>query len=247
MSVDIIRVQARLLEMAKQVTSILESHDIPYMLSYGTLLGAIRHQGFIPWDDDFDLFLFDDESYENARIALKNNLLEDLFLEDEDTEKKYFHAWSRVSCRKTIKHSDLYPLDNIYENQGLFLDLYRLKKIKCNEFDNYIKTEFSLFVNRLRKNNLISGEDFKRKCAPKKKYISTENKDNDRYIYAAIGAKPSGYELNDIFPLKKYKFEDSYFYGPNNYHNILTILYGDYMTPPLKEERKFHYDSVLFK
>jgi lipopolysaccharide cholinephosphotransferase len=247
MSVDIVRVQARLLEIAKQVTSILESHNIPHMLSYGTLLGAIRHQGFIPWDDDFDLFLFDDESYEKARVALKNNLSEDLFLEDEDTEKKFFHAWSRVSCKKTEKHSNIYPLDNVYENQGLFLDLYKIKKIKFHDFDKHINEEFSRFLNRLKNNNLISDEDLKNKSAPKKKYIGTENKNNDRELFVAIGAKPSGYELDDILPLKKHKFEDSYFYVPNNYHNVLKIFYGDYMEIPPEEDRKSHYDSVIFK
>ena len=48
----------RLYYVAKSVIAVLEKHDIPYSLAYGTLLGAVRHQGFIPWDDDFDLWLF---------------------------------------------------------------------------------------------------------------------------------------------------------------------------------------------
>ena len=54
---DIKRVQKRLLEMGTVIARILEKHDIPYMITFGTLLGAVRHHGFIPWDDDFDIFL----------------------------------------------------------------------------------------------------------------------------------------------------------------------------------------------
>ena len=71
-SFDIKRVQERLLKMAKEIASILEDHDIPYQIAFGTLLGAVRHKGFIPWDDDFDFFLFDD-SYEKAMEVLQKN------------------------------------------------------------------------------------------------------------------------------------------------------------------------------
>ena len=62
---DIKVVQKELLKMGKAVCDILEKNQIPYFIALGTLLGAVRHQGFIPWDDDFDLFLFDN-SYEKA-------------------------------------------------------------------------------------------------------------------------------------------------------------------------------------
>lgn len=246
MSVDIIRVQARLLEMAKQVTSILESHDIPYMLSYGTLLGAIRHQGFIPWDDDFDLFLFDDDTYEKARVALTNNLSSDLFLEDEAVEEKYYHAWSRVKCRQTHKHSSFYPLENAYKNQGLSIDLFKLKKIYRSHFNHYLIQEGLLYLDRLRRNGLISEEDFKNQSLHQRKFTKKEKeKEDETLIYAAIVMQLQ-YSVNDIHPLKKYKFADTYFYGPHNYHNILTTTYGDYMTLPPEEKRKVHYDSVVF-
>ena len=71
MPFDIQRVQDRLLTMAKTIATILEKNDIPYEIAFGTLLGAVRHGGFIPWDDDFDFFLFDD-TYEKAMDILSN-------------------------------------------------------------------------------------------------------------------------------------------------------------------------------
>lgn len=245
MTVDIARVQARLLEMAKQVTTILEKNNIPYMISYGTLLGAIRHQGFIPWDDDFDIFLFDDENYEKSRFILRKNLSSDLFLEDEETEKKYYHAWSRVKCNKTQKHSTIYPLENTYKNQGLSIDLFKLKKIKEINFIEYVNKEFFIYINRLKNNNLISEEVFQKKLNSPRFYPEEVTSSDEKEIYAAIVMNLK-YEFQDIHPLKKYKFEDTFFYGPNNYHNILEATYGSYMEIPPKEKRKTHYNSVVF-
>ena len=57
--VEVKRVQETLLKMAKTIAGILEANDIPYMIAFGTLLGAVRHIVFIPWDDDFEFYLFD--------------------------------------------------------------------------------------------------------------------------------------------------------------------------------------------
>lgn len=245
MSLDIIRVQARLLEIAKQVTSILESNNIPYMICFGTLLGAVRHQGFIPWDDDFDIFIFDD-SYEKARLVLKNNISEDLLLQDEETEEKYYHAWSKIRCKKTHAIPKFYPLEKIYSNQGLTIDLYQLKKIKCKNFNNYINKELMFYLDRVRSKNLISESEYTKKSIQQKVNFSINDQSPENDVYAALGMK-SPYKINDIFPLKKYIFEDAYFYGPNIYQNILKISYGDYMSIPPEENRKTHNESVIFK
>ena len=52
---EIIKIQERLLYMAKAIKHVLENNNIPYFITYGTLLGAVRHRGFIPWDDDIDV------------------------------------------------------------------------------------------------------------------------------------------------------------------------------------------------
>ena len=101
MEADIRRTQNRLLEMAKQVTAILDKHNIRYTMYYGTLLGAIRHKGFIPWDDDFDLGVLD-EQYDEGMEWLRMEMPESLFLEDGKSEPLYFHAWAHVADLKTM-------------------------------------------------------------------------------------------------------------------------------------------------
>lgn len=89
-SVDVPRVQQVLLSMAVSIRDVLDRHDIPYMMAYGTLLGAVWHKGFIPWDDDLDFYLFDD-SYERAIQYLREELPADYYMEEKDVLplKKY--------------------------------------------------------------------------------------------------------------------------------------------------------------
>ena len=130
--VEVKRVQETLLKMAKTIAGILEANDVPYMIAFGTLLGAVRHKGFIPWDDDFDFYLFD-ESYDKAIEILRDNLPKDMFLEDEKSEPLFFHAWAHVKDVYSIAECQEYPQDSLYQHKGISVDIYRTKKMPLNE------------------------------------------------------------------------------------------------------------------
>ena len=117
MQVDIKRVQNRLFQMGQVIANILSTHNIPHMITFGTLLGAVRHGGFIPWDDDFDFFLFDD-TYDEAIKILRNELPVDMFLEDDKSEPKYFHGWAHVKDLNSEVYCEQFPQDNLYEHHG---------------------------------------------------------------------------------------------------------------------------------
>ena len=125
---DLKKVQNRLLEMAIAVRDILEENQVPYFITYGTLLGAVRHNGFIPWDDDFDFYLFDD-SYDRAMTVLRNELPADMFLENWDSEPLYYHDWAHVKDLGSIVDYSLFPGDGCYSHKGVSIDLYRTTKI----------------------------------------------------------------------------------------------------------------------
>lgn len=246
--VDIKRIQNRLLEMAKVIHNILEKNNIPYMIAYGTLLGAVRHQGFIPWDDDFDIYLFEDEnnSYEDAVKILQKELPEDMFLEYFDTEPKYFHAWAHVKDLNSEVSCDAYPQDNSYSHHGLSIDLYRTCKIKEKDLKKFREKENREYLDRRKELNLISEDEYNKRLEKGVNINSKEfdiNSGTDIYEAFDILRKMS---INEIFPLKKYQIEDFEFWGPNNYDAILKRRYGDYMKLPPEEQRKSHYSSVLF-
>lgn len=241
---DIKRVQDRLLEIAKRTAAILEKHDIPYQIAFGTLLGAVRHGGFIPWDDDFDFFLFDD-SYEKAMDVLAQELPSDMFLENEKTEPMYFHGWAHVKDTNSECQCDLYPHDSLYAHKGISVDLYKMTKIRERDFAQFRLDNAIAYIERRKQLGFITEEDFEKRKKLYTERLLNEKCDSDKVIFAyPIDHGRHSYE--DVFPLKKYNFCGIEFLGPNNYDSILTSEYGDYMQLPSEEDRHPHYSSVIF-
>lgn len=241
---DIKRAQARLLEMAKATAAILEKHDIPYQIAFGTLLGAVRHGGFIPWDDDFDFLLFND-SYDKATEVLLKELPTDMLLENEKTEPKYFHGWAHVKDLKSECDCALFPQDAAYAHHGLSVDLYKLTKIKEKDYIQYRLDEALTYIDRRLKQGLMTEEEYKNK---KESFLNSFKPDGNT-SEKEILAYPFTYgkqEIDDVFPLKKYKFEDTEFLGPSNYAPLLASEYHDYMSLPPEEDRKPHYTSIKY-
>lgn len=251
--IDIKRVQSRLLEMAKVVHGILDSNSIPYVITYGTLLGAVRHGGFIPWDDDFDIYLFDD-TYEQAMEVLSKQLPDDLFLENEDTEPKYFHGWAHIKDLHTEAICELYPQDGQYLHHGLCIDLYKATKIRREELTLFQLQQRLDYYKRKYNKGLMTEIDYSHQSQATineiekeknriKNYI--ENNSNP-YIYGFMSLDGDMFEIDEVYPIKKYQFEDTEFCGPNTYDSFLRRCYGDYMQLPPDDKRKPHYSSVVF-
>lgn len=244
-TIDIKRVQKRLLEMAVAISEILERNNIPYQIAFGTLLGAVRHGGFIPWDDDFDFFLFDN-TYDAAIELLRKELPKDMFLEDEKSEPKYFHSWAHVKDINSECICEKFPHDSNYTHRGISVDLYRLNKINPKYFSNFRYDNAINYIAKRKSLGLISNEDF---LTRKKMYDERKKSDIVDTTDDCIFAYPFdiGHQfVSDVLPLKKYKFENYEFYGPANPKNILSMRYGDYMELPPMEYRIPHFSSVIF-
>ncbi len=247
------KIQDRLLKMGKIVVKILDAHEIPYSMYYGTLLGAVRHHGFIPWDDDLDFAIIDDV-YDDAVEYLRNELPKDMFLEDSKSEPKYFHAWAHVKDLKSSVESEYYLQDNCYAHKGLFVDLYRIKRIKVRELCEFSEMEYIKYIKRRRDLGIMDDEEFKRRLdfLGYMEYdfwnnaIITENSRNfEREVFSNVYTSRQKLEINDFLPLKKYKFADTEFWGPGNADAILKKFYGlGYMELPAEENRKSHYSAV---
>ena len=248
---DVKKVQKRLLEMAVVIRNILEAHQIPYFITYGTLLGAVRHKGFIPWDDDFDFYLFDD-SYDKAMNALRRELPSDMFLEYFDSEPKYFHAWAHVKDLKSQTECELFPQDGNYAHKGISVDLYRTKMIFEREESVYRLTEHASYLKRRFAVGLMDEEQFKNRLSVVEKKLSKENEllkqqhDLGRKMYAFSLIYNDRLFLDEMFPLKRYIFEEIEFYGPQKAEALLTRCYGNFMELPPIDKRHPHYSLVKF-
>ena len=245
--VEIKKVQDRLLEMAVKISGILEMHDIPYMITYGTLLGAVRNKGFIPWDDDFDFYLFED-TYDQAMKVLRAELPDDMFLENEDSEPLYFHGWSHVKDMNSYVECDLFPQDNSYSHHGISVDLYKLSKVRRGNEELFRLNENIAYFERKRAKGFLTEAQCEEKVSQVREKIDmltpVDEKTSDQWTYLSVFI--DWFYPEDLFPLKRYDFENVSFYGPANADAQLTRRYGDYMTLPPENQRVPHYSTVKF-
>ena len=250
MNIQVKKSQNKLLNMGIIITGILERNNIPYMIGFGTLLGAVRHGGFIPWDDDFDLQLFED-SYDDAIKVLKSELPENLFLEDSQSEPKYFHSWAHVKDMNTITECKAFPHDNYYVHKGLSVDLYILRKMRLSQLRPFLNQENRRYIERRREVGLMSDEEYSCRMEKLKSDIESAEKEvvqEDRVIYGFTTSHKRHYlECDDVLPLKRIHFENHDFWGPAQPLTVITSIYGrDFLILPPPEKRWEHYDSVVF-
>lgn len=255
-----IKLQKFILVIAKEIVRICNKYNIPYFLDGGTQLGATRHQGFIPWDDDFDIAMKrKDYEYflEVCKLELDSNKF---FLQNEWTEDKYAFAFSKIQLVGTEIVEDFSK--NVDIKHGIYVDIFPYDNIP----DNIIERKFFKFINNLIKNLLwvkcgYGASRHKRTLNYKLMKLLSPlfsvkwmKKTRGRLItkYNNIITKEcftSDYPKNEL--LNKwfndfiyYKFEDEQFRGFEESDSFLKTLYGNYMQLPKESERKkhSHYD-----
>lgn len=245
------KVQKELLEMCKLICEILEKNDIPYFMAYGTLIGAIKFQGFLPWDDDIDLFLFD-ESYNEAISILEKEIPDHLIVHGEKNDSNYFLAWNSIKNKNIeVEANDIYNKDNkLLSYRCLGVDLYRLKKVNSNELAKYKKDEAIKFFKRKLNSGIINEEIYESNLKELESKYNLENKNiikNNIELYTFVVKMNSPILPTSIFPLQKYKFENLELYGPNKPIEVLSSSFDNLTKLPSFEERKTHLKKVSFK
>ncbi len=169
-----------------------------------------------------------------------------MFVEDEKSEEKYFHDWAHVKDLCTECKCKQFPHDDLYSHHGLSIDLYRYRRIDVKNFSDIRFTTGVKYINRRRELGFITEEEYRAR-----KIFFEERREKDKLNITdekiLMYPQGQGYQfINDVLPLKKYKFEEGYFFGLANAENILRMRYGDYMKLPPIEERLSHYNSVVF-
>ncbi len=238
MALNLADIHAELLEQLRDITAVCERHGIPYNMMCGSLLGAVRHHGFIPWDDDVDL-LMTREAFTRFREVYPKEC-------DKRFELTYLNTWTpRVMNRdpeKAAAFTDLFILDHV-PPEGLkrklwFLRLHLLQgMLKRN-------TDYSRFglKNRilLRVTHLI-GLPFSTEWKTKRyEAISTKYKTGNDLCMSngAFELMMHIWHPDQFAELIDAEFEGQTVKIPAKWDEVLTILFGpDYMTPPPENER----------
>ena len=228
-------VQLTKLKGLKIVVKILEKHNIPYWLDFGTLIGAYRHKGFIPWDDDIDISILRKDYY-NVEKFINEELKGTGFIAEIGGNNRSY-IMRVVDTKTNIVFTDLFPYEFCTVNETSTRDTLadKLRKIRI-EFFNDISTNKDLRASDIERQytNLIEMYE--------KNNIILE-KEPKEYIFRAVDSmsnqlRQSVHCAQDIFPLQKIYFEDSEFNVPYNIRKYLSECddgnYGDVMKfPPI--------------
>jgi lipopolysaccharide cholinephosphotransferase len=247
--------QLVMLEMLITFDDICKKHNLQYWLEAGTLLGAIRHHGFIPWDDDLDIGMPRND-YEKFMKIVAQDLPKDLFFQTRKTDPYTKWRWIKIRDNYStfIQKSEINK--NIKYHQGIFIDIFPY---------DFIEKDFhrsKIFLNRKyqKSRQLLfkHGSWFFNQLAtiPVKllgykrlsRYFLNRHTSNSPKL-AVMGIEVTiAYHIFDyqtIFPLSQVEFENHLFSAPHEPHQYLTNMYGDYMKLPPEEQRKVHAFKIL--
>lgn len=251
-------IQKKLLEIAVEVKRVCEKHEIRYFLDYGSLLGAVRHKGFIPWDDDID-FAMPRPDYEKFVEVCKTEL-SDRFALRTIEERNYIYYFNKVDDKATTLIED-FNRKSDYRG-GLFVDIFPVDglpggraarkrfKRKCRYLSlraNLATLDFSVKKYPWYKRIIIALF----RHADGRKYLLKLNKLLKKYDYGS--AKYVSSDIIHSAPVPKTLFEESadYEFEGVNFASVkdsdayLKALFGDYMTPPPPEKQVSNHYFTL--
>jgi len=237
--------QQIMLEILIEVDRICVKHEIEYWLDSGSLLGAVRYQKFIPWDDDLDIAMRIEDYNKFCTIAAQE-LKSGLLLQNLNIDSDFPYDFTKVRSDKGViveKHEDG---KQVKYNQGIFIDIFPMIAIRRGIIHKYIyKINFLLIKLFSYKYLNLLGISRYFVSLSSKLHTGWKNK-NAKVIYGGnMPFLPFNVSLGSIFPLKKVLFENREFPAPCDVHNYLISLYGDdYMTPPPENKRKTHAHNI---
>jgi lipopolysaccharide cholinephosphotransferase len=238
--------QKAILGMMVAVHKICEEHEINYWLTDGTLLGAIRHKGFIPWDDDADIAMMREDYNKFSRIIGKY-LPHPFQLETEEVHIRSKHNWIKILYLEDFEWVDKLGTSR----KGMSIDIFPFDFTRFPDRS----TRLEGIVNTIAMiESPVKIENIKDKLRRVINYTKIQNchhflsKETQNVTY---GIETCFYgwayfKVDDIFPLKKGTFEGKSFYIPHNYDSYLRTLYNEYMEIPRESERHTHRSKIRF-
>lgn len=239
------------LRMLRVFDRICKEHGLRYSLAYGTLLGAIRHRGFIPWDDDIDVHMPLEDYRKFVRLSFRD-LPHDMILVKPGT------TYSRVSFAKIFDLKSFYldkgaRYQDIDAPRGIFIDIFPLARYGCSKCNRFL-TKLNWHANRLTgKVGLVTLRNLVRRwlwLTVKYLFIypldrMTRRRNGDWLgVPQFLGGDFSLFPSHCFSKLTRVTFEGFDFMAPSDWHEYLSAAYGDYMQLPPRE-RQFTHATVI--
>ena len=262
---DLEVVQKNELIILKEIKRICEKYNLTYYLSSGSLLGAIRHGGFIPWDDDIDVEM-PLQDYRKFLKIWNTELDKKFFLQNFSTDYNDNQGFTKIRMNNTT----FMPVHHTkhYIHHGFWVDIFPVIRVPKNEKLFALKKKIVMLSNYVQIGNFMDANEneFKSKLGSfRYSVIRNFNKLPIRFrilihkfLLFFVLRKPKQekclalmWTTLDRLPkniyndLENYIFVDDYFKIPKKYHVYLKMMYGDYMKLPAVEDRQAHGSMIV--
>lgn len=255
--------QSKLVEMLEWFHEFCKENNIKYYALGGTALGAIRHNGFIPWDDDVDVGL-PRKDYDKLIALMKGKRIKNYILEQPLENKDFVYPYCKIYDTETT----LIENTRYKTRRGIYLDIFPLDGVGDSyqeSINNFKKVERKINWISAKTCSLNKNKKMFRniailfaRCVPeficgwRKTFTKVDEMcrsksfDDCKYIvnYAGNWREREICEKKTFGESKLCKFENIEICIPNNSHDYLTKMYGDYMKFPPKEKQKTHHDYL---
>lgn len=262
------------LQILRDFMAVCEKYNLKYFVTYGTAIGAVRHQGFIPWDDDVDVSMLR-EDYDKFLKVFPKELKGHYNLLTPERDGRYACTVTHLQRKGTTFISE--TSKNLKCEQCIYIDIFPMDYVakgKIKETLQGLSANFwgkLLFLSGSAEPVIlyggIKGEIMSLACKGihmilkglhitpqwlyrQHKRVSTKyNHSSKRSEYVTsfeyMGCLKDKIKKQGIFPLKEVKFEDIKVNLPGNYHELLKKVYGDYMKIPDKDNQINHMPLVI--
>lgn len=244
------------IDILDEIVRICDKHNLKYFLAYGTLIGAVRHKGFIPWDDDIDIWMFREDYDKFAKIC-DTELGEKYYYQDWHKEKDYPYNFAKVRMNGTTVIQN--GITKLNMHNGVYVDIFPLDKINSNTFIkdrkkiNILKIIMGMRYQDFQDRGFIKNAVVRliKIFIPKKwvhNSIDKINISNNNENCDKCGSKMSNIEAVfdlDAFEKCEIQFENRCYIVPAGYDIILSTIYGKYMELPPIEKQVSNHDNLI--
>lgn len=243
------------LHLLHVLDAICKKHGIPYVLGYGTLIGAMRHDGFIPWDDDLDVCMMR-KDYDRFLSIAKRELPDDVGLQTPQTMPKGVTPFAKLRDKYSF-FGEISPYISSADPAGIYLDIFPYDTVPRmpRKMQDFLVKAIGSSWHRTRTfyakgncvfplvvaNALVGGGCQVMHVLAKALFVGLQKAfPGDRVVSCVENGSTMQHERRDVFPAVLKTFEDAEFPVPNNADAVLTTCFGNWREIPPPERRPRH-------